>query len=146
MQKHFHLRVRGIVRDGEHILLARVKGKKYSFLPGGHHEVGETLAQTLVRELHEELGVESVAKNYLGVVENGWPEDGEYHYEVNHIFEAEVSGLRASASPASKEDHIEFFWSRADEFERFDLRPKMIRTLIANWMKGDTRIWQESNF
>ena len=63
MQKHFHLRVRGIIRDGEHILLARAKGKSYSFLPGGHHEMEETIAQTLVRELREELGVDATVKN-----------------------------------------------------------------------------------
>jgi ADP-ribose pyrophosphatase YjhB (NUDIX family) len=146
MQKHFHLRVRAIIRSGERVLLARMKGKSYSFLPGGHHEVGETLVQTLVRELREELGVEAVVKNYLGVVENGWPEDEEYHYEINHIFTADVPELRAGASPASKEDELEFFWSRADEFERFDLRPTMMRALIASWMNGDARIWQEGNF
>ncbi|MEY4731850.1 MAG: hypothetical protein RL681_796 [Candidatus Parcubacteria bacterium] len=146
MQKYFHLRVRGIIRDGEHVLLVRTKGKNYSFLPGGHHEVGETLAQTLVRELREELGVEATVKNYLGVVENGWPQDGEYHYEINHIFAAEVPSLRADAHPTAKEDDLEFFWSRQEEFEKNDLLPVMLRPLISKWMNGDMRIWLESNF
>ena len=79
-------------------------------------------------------------------MENGWPEDDEYHYEINHVFEAEGPDLRTGENPASKEEHIEFFWSRPEEFEQYDLRPKIMHGLIANWMRGDTHTWQKSNF
>ena len=44
------------LRDG-HILSTRSRGKDRYYLPGGKREPGETDAQTLLREIREELSV-----------------------------------------------------------------------------------------
>ncbi|MET8847667.1 NUDIX domain-containing protein [Amycolatopsis sp. NPDC004625] len=46
--------------DGR-ILSTRSRGKDVYYLPGGKREPGETDAETLVREIREELGVEITA-------------------------------------------------------------------------------------
>ena len=46
--------------DGQFLLTSRPDGKPYAGyweFPGGKLEVGESVAQALVRELHEELGI-----------------------------------------------------------------------------------------
>jgi 8-oxo-dGTP pyrophosphatase MutT (NUDIX family) len=45
-----------LVRDGR-LLVTRNHGRKLFYLPGGRQEPGETHAETLVREVEEELGV-----------------------------------------------------------------------------------------
>lgn len=45
-----------LVRDGR-LLVARNRGRDLFYLPGGRREAGETHADTLVREVMEELGV-----------------------------------------------------------------------------------------
>ena len=45
------------VADGR-VLAARSRGKDKFYLPGGKRELGETDAETLVREIREELAVE----------------------------------------------------------------------------------------
>lgn len=141
--KKFHLLVRAVVRDSNNILVARVKGGSYCFLPGGHHEIGETLAETVKREIKEEMGLRAEVKQYLGVVENNWSKN---QYEINHIFEVKIPKLNVKAHPSSQEGHLEFFWIKPDDFKKQNLLPVVIQPLIADWLKGDKKIWHEANF
>ena len=145
-EKKFHLRVRAIIRDGEHILAVKAKGLEYCFLPGGHHEIGESLPSALLRELKEEMGCEGEIRQYLGVVENGWQGNDAYHQEVNHVFEVAISGVGAGANPPSAEEKLEFLWIKPEDFESKNFRPKIMRPLIIKWLEGDKTIWCESNF
>jgi ADP-ribose pyrophosphatase YjhB (NUDIX family) len=145
-QKKFHLRVRALIRDDDHILVARVKGENYCFLLGGHHEIGESLSVSLIREIKEEIGLSAETKEYLGVVENCWLENNIYHREINHVFEVKISNFNAEIKPHSQEDHLEFFWIRSEDFDKQNLLPKIVRPLVKNWLKGSNKIWHESNF
>lgn len=98
---------RGVcVQDGK-ILLCRAKGGKTTYLPGGHIEFGETGRQALVREIREEMGVESETGTFLGVVENSFLQHGKPHAEINLVYELK---LAAGANAVAKEDWIEFEW------------------------------------
>lgn len=145
-EKKFHVRVRAIVRDGDHILAVKMKGADYCFLPGGHHEFGESLSDALLREIKEEMGLEGEIRQYLGVVENGWANGDVYHAEANHAFEVVIPGIRAEKDPASAEEQLEFLWVKLEDFEKQDFRPLVMRPLITKWLQGDTTIWCESNF
>ena len=77
---------RGVcIRDGK-VLLCRAKGGKTTYLPGGHIEFGETGAVALVREIREELGVDSTCGEFLGVVENSFLQHGRPHAEINLVY------------------------------------------------------------
>ena len=130
---------RGVcVRDGK-LLLCRAKGGSSTYLPGGHIEFGETGRQALVREVKEELGVESSTGKFLGVVENAFLQHGKPHAEINLVYELELgtgNGERGTGngelpSLNSQEDWIEFEWCDLNRLDEANLLPPAFRSLSA---------------
>ena len=123
---------RGVcVVDGK-ILLCRAKGGTTTYLPGGHIEFGETGRQALVREIKEELGLESSTGAFLGVVENSFLQHGKPHAEINLVYELSLYGEPPSRRLSegkiqAREDWIEFEWRPLDDLG--DLLPEPFRKL-----------------
>ncbi len=137
---------RGVcVRDGK-LLLCRAAGGSSTYLPGGHIEFGETGRQALVREVKEELGVESSTGQFLGVVENSFLQHGKPHAEINLVYELKLetgNGERGTGNgewgtgngvlPAlqSREAWIEFEWCDLNRLDEANLLPSVFRSLSA---------------
>ena len=114
---------RGVcVIDGK-ILLCKAKGGKTTYLPGGHIEFSETGRQALVREIKEELGVDSTTGAFLGVVENSFLQHGKPHAEINLVYELSLAEVDVRA----REDWIEFEWRPLADLG--DLLPETFRKL-----------------
>lgn len=129
-----------ILKDGA-VLLAHALGRGNTFLPGGTVHPGETLTQALARELEEELGVAVRVGGYLGGLEALWEDGGRRHHEINHVFEAMAEHLAPPAPPASREPHLEFFWSSLDDLDRRNLLPAPLRQRIRRWVAGERSTW-----
>lgn len=123
---------RGVcIRDGK-VLLCRAKGGKTMYLPGGHIEFGETGAVALVREIREELGVDSTCGEFLGVVENSFLQHGRPHAEINLVYKLEIPSLRTPHSSllATQEDWIEFEWRDVADLENASLLPSEMAGVV----------------
>jgi 8-oxo-dGTP diphosphatase len=109
-----------LVRENE-ILLAK-RSRDRAFYPGvwdvvgGHCEAGETPADTLTRELEEELGIRPLAFTEVGVL--GEPEPAKYGDARYHIF-----AVRAwSGTPRLlNTEHSEVRWVKLDKALRLPL-------------------------
>jgi 8-oxo-dGTP pyrophosphatase MutT (NUDIX family) len=79
--QRFNYRVAGLAfRDG-HVLVHRGVQDSFWTFPGGRAEIGETSAETLQREMREELGVLVGIERILWIVENF------YHYKGRNCHE-----------------------------------------------------------
>ena len=104
-----------LVRQDEILLARRSEGRK--FYPGvwdilgGHCEGGETPADTLVRELEEELGVKARAFEEIAVL--GEPQPVEYGEAKYHVFL--VTAWDGGEPRLLGAEHSELRWMKLDE-------------------------------
>jgi 8-oxo-dGTP diphosphatase len=131
MQKEFEILVRAVIVSNGEILLCRSKARGYYFFPGGHVEFGERVEDVLKRELNEEIGIEPKSFRFIGFVENIFEEDGKSHHEVDLFFSAEVDKDKLCFG----EDHIEFEWKPIENVSNIDVRPRVARDKVVDWVK-----------
>lgn len=110
-----------IICNGK-ILLEKRKydpGKGKWSIPGGLVELGETVEQTVIREVKEETGLEVEKPEHIDVVDNIIrDENGEikYHFVIIDYFVKFKGGTLKAASDAE-----ELKWVALNEVEKYDL-------------------------
>lgn len=115
--KSFYIGVKGIIlQDNKILLLKRIKHNTYYWdAPGGRMDEGEEIADTLKRELQEEIGVGEIS---LGRLLNIYklPRLVERDHSLLLIF-YKVTGNIQDVFISS--EHEDFIWVHKDEFEEF---------------------------
>ena len=103
-------------------------GATYLNFIGGGVETNETLLQCLERELAEEVDAKIVTARYLFVVENFIPHGDEWRHALEHYFQLELD--RETVMPA--QDGVELVWVPVERLGELDLRPVVVRDVIAD--------------
>ncbi|MDQ4075949.1 MAG: NUDIX hydrolase [Chloroflexota bacterium] len=80
--KRFNHRAVGVLLHEERVLLHRAEWDDFWALPGGRVELLEPSAETLKREMHEELSVDIRVERLLWVLENFFEYQGEQFHEL----------------------------------------------------------------
>ncbi|MET8779485.1 NUDIX domain-containing protein [Nocardia sp. NPDC004654] len=125
---------RAVICEGDRLLVARERGRRWTFLPGGHVEPGEAVEAALIREIAEELGTSITILGLAGVVEHGYVDDAQTtRHEINLVFDATIHG-----EPCSHEPHLEFDWLSMDQLATADLRPSPVKDIITT---GARSVW-----
>ena len=128
---------RAVCISNGNLLLCHSKGVPHTYLPGGHVEFEERAADSLARELSEELGLKGKVGRFLGAVEHAYSRAGERCCEINLVFSVSLAGLNAPAAPKSMEDYIEFQWVRMADLAKCNLEPYPLRSVIPGWLSAD---------
>ncbi|MCV0384769.1 MAG: NUDIX domain-containing protein [Erythrobacter sp.] len=115
-----------IVRDTDgRILLIHKTDNNLWALPGGGHEIGESIVDTVVREVQEETGydveVETITGTYTNPRHVMAYDDGEVRQQFSIAFRARLIGGEAQTSSESSE----VVWVRPEEIEALDMHPSM---------------------
>jgi len=150
----FSYRVSGIlVRDGKVLLQKPTNDGSYAF-PGDHVVLGETNAETLIREWKEEIGVDIIVTDLKWVEENifpSWQGDGRIchqiclNYAVRLMDESQIqpSGCFLSKEVDLAQDRgyeINFCWVPIEDVYNLEVYPAKAAELLARMDEGVAHI------
>jgi 8-oxo-dGTP pyrophosphatase MutT (NUDIX family) len=130
--KRFNLRIAGIAIEDGRVLLHQFEGDDFWALPGGRGELLEPAAETLRREMREELAIDVDVERLLWVVENFFEYHGTRFHEIGFYFLMHVPPLwplRSSRTPfVGHEGHLRltFRWFLLDELSDIVLVPSFL--------------------
>ena len=101
MESRIRIQALALVRQGDRILVEKgrdeVKHETFFRLLGGTVEFGETGADTLRRELREELGAEADVDRLVATIENLFTYEGEAAHEICLVYECTLREERLYA-------------------------------------------------
>lgn len=110
--------VAGLLRRGSQVLLCHRHRHRVNYpgvwdLPGGHVEEGESLAETLVRELAEELGIDVEAPT--------GPPWVTLHADGHELHVFLVDRWQGVPRNVAVDEHDDIAWTNADMLQHLDL-------------------------
>lgn len=111
--------------DAGRLLMIRRTDNGLHSIPGGTHELGETLTATAVRETAEETGIDVEVVGLVGLYSNPAHviayDDGEVRQEFSICFRARPIGGQPRGSSESSEAR----WVDLDQLDRLDVHPSI---------------------
>lgn len=119
-----------IIKDGKIFLTKDSKGRYYTI--GGAVEVNEVAADAAVREVKEELGVDSRVNQLAFVVENQFTQGSvdfhniEFHFIVEPIGEMPEEMIEGKLKQPCE-------WIDVDKLVNLDIVPSFLAQELPNW-------------
>jgi ADP-ribose pyrophosphatase YjhB (NUDIX family) len=117
------------LREGRILLVRRAKAPARGLwsLPGGHVELGEDLRSALVREVHEETGLNVVVRSLVGWTERiDLDADPPYHFVILDFL---VDPDETDAEPVAASDAAEAAWVPLGDLHAYALTDGLVHFL-----------------
>ncbi|WP_103384221.1 NUDIX hydrolase [Pseudonocardia dioxanivorans] len=114
-----------VLDDHGRLLMIRRTDSGLHALPGGRHELGETMTETAVRETLEETGVDIEITGLIGIYSNPAHvvefSDGEVRQEFSICFRARPVG----GAPRDSSESTEVRWVARSDLEALETHPSI---------------------
>jgi ADP-ribose pyrophosphatase YjhB (NUDIX family) len=127
-----------VADDQGRILLARRRDNTLWTVPGGAMEPGETIAETALREVVEETGVQVEITGLVGIYSNPRHVVEYADGEVRQQFSVCFSARPISGAPSETDETSEARYVEPGELDRLEIHPS-IRLRIEHYLQRRTQ-------
>jgi ADP-ribose pyrophosphatase YjhB (NUDIX family) len=117
-----------VLDDAERLLMIRRTDNDRHALPGGRHELGETMTDALIREVGEETGITIEVTGLVGIYSNPRHvmayDNGEVRQEFSICFRARPVAGEPRTS-ATSDESSEVRWVERHQIDELNIHPSI---------------------
>lgn len=130
-----NVRAAGVIIHNNKILVHRNINSNHYALVGGRIEIGENSADTIKREIKEELGKEIEITGYISTVENFFEMDGSKYHEIMFVHKVEFVNeddkrIEYTLKNIEGKEYLRYEWLDVNKIDEYPLWPKVIREVL----------------
>ena len=130
-----NVRAAGVIIHNGKILTHRNANSDHYALIGGRVEIGENSADTVKREIKEELGKEVKITGYIATVENFFEINGLKYHEIMFVHKVEFAKeedkkIGYNLKNIEGKEYLKYEWLDLDKIEEYPILPKAIKSIL----------------
>lgn len=130
-----NVRTAGVmIHNGKILVHKNVHSDHYALI-GGRVEIGENSADTVKREIKEELGKDIEITGYISTIENFFEMKGSKYHEIMFVYEIEFTNeedkkIEYTMKNVEGKDYLQYEWIKLDKIDEYPLLPKAIKEVL----------------
>lgn len=130
-----NIRAAGIMIHNGKILVHRNINSDHYALIGGRVEIGENSADTVKREISEELGKDIEITGYIATIENFFEMKGLKYHEIMFVHKIEFINeedrkIEHALKNIEGKDYLQYEWLDLNKIDEYPLYPKAIKDIL----------------
>ena len=130
-----NVRAAGVMIHNGKILVHRNVNSDYYALIGGRVEIGESSANTIKREIKEELGKDIEITGYISTIENFFEMKGSKYHEIMFVHKIEFTNeedkkIEYIMKNQEGKDYLEYEWIELEKLDEIPLLPEIIKEVL----------------
>lgn len=130
-----NVRSAGVMIHNGKILTHRNVNSDHYALIGGRVEIGESSAETIKREIKEELGKDIEIIGYISTIENFFELEGSKYHEIMFVYKIEFINeedkkIEYTIKNIEGKDYLQYEWIELDRIDGYPLLPKAVKDIL----------------
>ena len=130
-----NVRAAGVMIHNGKILVHRNINSDHYALIGGRVEIGENSADTIKREIKEELGKNIEIKGYISTIENFFEMKGSKYHEIMFVHKIEFTNeddkkIEYTMKNIEGKDYLQYEWIEINKIDEYPLLPRAVKEVL----------------
>lgn len=130
-----NVRATGIMIHNGKILAHKNINSDYYALIGGRVKIGENSAETIKREIKEELGKDIEITGYIATIENFFEMKGSKYHEIMFVHKIEFvneddKNIEYIMKNTEGKEYLQYEWLELSKIDKYKLLPETIKDIL----------------